>query len=224
LRTPLNAVLGFGQLLERELTDPRALRWVSQIEQAGRHVLAQVEELLDLASAESGHLSVKMTWIDVDPLVSGVIELVGPLAQERDITLTAAPSGLRVEADADRLRVVMLNLVSNAIKYNSPGGMVSVSAGQQGSDTVEISVADDGPGIPDAQLERAFAMFERLDAVGRGVPGAGLGLAIAREYARAMNGTLAGRARNGGGVEMTVQLRGGALPGPASPETWVLYV
>jgi len=224
LRTPLNAVLGFGQLLAREIEDPRALRWVTQIEHAGRHVLAQGEELLDLSAAESGHLQVNMIPVAVDTLVAAVLDLVAPIAAERSVTVSAEPSGLWVEADADRLRVVLLNLVSNAIKYNSAGGTVVVRASAVEDSKVEIVVADDGPGIPDGQLEQAFAMFERLDAAGRGVPDAGLGLAIAREYTRAMNGTLGGRSRDGGGVEMMVQLKGSSDPNADAPDPWVLYV
>lgn len=224
LRTPLNAVLGFGQLLARELNDPRALRWVAQIEQAGEHVLAQVEELLDLAAAESGHLHVDLAPVAVDVLVATVLGLVAPLAEERRITVSAEPSGLWVEADPDRLRVVLLNLVSNAIKYNSEGGNVFVASRLKDGTRVEIVVSDDGPGIPEAKLEQAFVMFERLDGAGRGVPGAGLGLAIAREYTRAMGGALHGRPRDGGGVEMMVELSRAGVSQVGRGQPWVLYV
>lgn len=227
LRTPLNAVLGFAQLLGRAVEDPREVRWISQIEEAGRHVLAQVEDLLDLAAAEAGGLGIEVTSIEVDALVGAVLDLVSPIAAQQRVVTSHERSGLSVEGDPDRLRVVLLNLVSNAIKYNKPGGTVMVCA-RQVDGRVEISVIDDGPGIPEHQLEEAFAMFERLDAAGRGVPGAGLGLAIAREFTRAMGGELRGRARQGGGVEMIVSLvrsdRGGTSVDSEPQPPWVLYV
>ena len=227
LRTPLNAVLGFAQLLSRSVDDERAARWVAQIEEAGRHVLDQVEDLLDLAAAEAGSLGVEMAPIEVDALVGAVLDLVSPIAAEQRVVMSHERSGLWVEGDVDRLRVVLLNLVSNAIKYNRPGGTVLVSARAE-EGRVHLSVSDDGPGIPDHQMEEAFALFERFDAAGRGVPGAGLGLAIAREFTRAMRGELRGRARESGGVEMIVSLaqseRGGIAVESEPPRPWVLYV
>ena len=225
LRTPLNAVLGFAQLLEREVADPKAQRWVSQIRTAGEHVLAQVDDLLDLAAAESGRLAVALESVAVDPLVGAVVDMVAPLAKERSVTVRCNPSGAAVMADPSKLRVVLLNLVSNAIKYNHTGGSVEVSVvGLDGSTAIEV--ADDGPGIPDGEIEKAFVMFERLDDTGRNIPGAGLGLAIAREYAMAMGGELRGRHRDGGGVVMSVVLpvaegTGGGAGGESLP---VLYV
>lgn len=228
LRTPLNAVLGFAQLLAREVSDPRASRWVAQIDEAGRHVLAQVEDMLDLAAAESGRLEIELGPVDVDDLLSAVLRLMSPLAAERRVSMSFIAAGLRVTADVDRLRSVLLNLVSNAIEYNRPGGTVMLSSQASGEHHVEILVADNGPGIPDAQLEQVFAMYERLDAAGGVVPGAGLGLAVAREFTEAMHGSLSARGRDEGGVEMVVSLRRDetrdGVDDRESPAPWVLYV
>ena len=234
LRTPLNAVLGFAQLLALEETDDRRSRWLAQIEEAGRHVLAQVEDLLDLSAAESGHLSVAIEPVDVDALMSSVVDLLAPLSADRSVGVSVEASGQWVMADAGRLRVVLINLVSNAVKFNAAGGSVAVSA-SPGDGRVVIAVADDGPGIPAGQFERAFTMFERLDAAGRKVTGAGLGLAIAREYATAMSGELSGRPRDGGGAVFEIALPSAtAVAGVAQGGTavvddhgtapWVLYV
>lgn len=230
LRTPLNAVLGFAQLLGRNEPDERRARWIAQIEEAGRHVLAQVEDLLDLAAAESGHLSVDLAPVDVDHLVEAVCDLLAPLAAERSVSVSHRRSGEWVEADAGRLRVVLINLVSNAIKYNVVGGAVQLEA-QRVDDSVRIVVADDGPGIPADKFEQAFSMFERLDGAGRGVPGAGLGLAISREYSRAMGGRLEGRPRPNGGAELWITLpravrdATGEIELQASASApWALYV
>ncbi|MFZ9628282.1 MAG: ATP-binding protein [Ilumatobacteraceae bacterium] len=231
LRTPLNAVLGFAQLLARDETDERRARWLAQIEQAGRHVLSQVEDLLDLAAAESGRLAVSVEPVDVDAVVESVVSLLAPLAAERSVRVTRRQAGCTALADAGRLRVVLINLVSNAIKYNLPGGSVEVTSVLAG-DEVTIAVADDGPGLPPEQFERAFAMFERLDASGRKVSGAGLGLAISREYATAMGGRLTGHPRDGGGAEFVLTLPAAAVDAPGSAAAdrvpddapWVLYI
>jgi signal transduction histidine kinase/CheY-like chemotaxis protein len=230
LRTPLNAVLGFAQLLGRNEPDERRARWIAQIEEAGQHVLAQVEDLLDLAAAESGHLSLELAPVDLDRVVAAVCELLAPLATERSVSMSHSRSGEWAVADEGRLRVVLINLVSNAVKYNVAGGSVQVDV-QSLDDTVRIVVADDGPGIPAEKFEQAFLMFERLDGAGKGVPGAGLGLAIAREYAQAMGGRLEGRPRPGGGAELWVTLpraprdATGEAPVPTDySKPWVLCV
>lgn len=230
LRTPLNAVLGFAQLLGRNEPDERRARWIAQIEEAGRHVLAQVEDLLDLAAAESGHLTIELGPVDVDTLVAAVCDLLAPLASERSVSVSHRRAGQWVLADEGRLRVVLINLVSNAIKYNVAGGTVQIDA-QPVDDSVRIVVADDGPGIPADKFEQAFSMFERLDGAGRGVPGAGLGLAISREYSHAMGGRLEGRPRPNGGAELWVTLprverdATGEIAAPADGDRpWALYV
>ncbi|MFM7046115.1 MAG: ATP-binding protein [Ilumatobacteraceae bacterium] len=236
LRTPLNAVLGFAQLLARDEGDERRARWLAQIGQAGRHVLSQVEDLLDLAAAESGHLSVSIAVVELDAILSAVAELLAPLAAERSVQVTVEPTGLRVLADPGRLRVVLINLVSNAVKYNVAGGAVVISASHSGAGAV-ISVADDGPGIPAEEFERAFTMFERLDGAGRKVSGAGLGLAIARQYTSAMGGELSGHPGDDGGAVFEVVLplappdepAGDGVEGAAGEagdgdRPWVLYV
>lgn len=229
LRTPLNAVLGFAQLLGRNEPDERRARWIAQIEEAGRHVLAQVEDLLDLAAAESGHLRVNLATVDLDSLVDAVHALMAPLANERSVTVRVHHGGVVATADLDRLRVVLINLVSNAIKFNERGGSVDIRVDEVDADTVRVTVTDDGPGIPAEKFDEAFVMFERLDGADRGVPGAGLGLAIARDYAKAMGGQLHGRPGAERGAELWVTLpraprdHSGEMPRPDSGQ-WVLYV
>lgn len=235
LRTPLNAVLGYAQLLARGETDPRRARWIAQIDEAGAHVLTQIEDLLHIAAAESGQLIVTLESIPLDDMVGAVRELLDPLATARAVRVAAPISGLAVEADRAKLRVVLINLLSNAIKYNREGGNVTITArlsevsGPDGSPMVEVVVADDGPGIEGGQFERAFAMFERLDVDAQRIPGTGLGLSIAREYTEAMGGSIHGREAVGGGAELVMLLpQAGSvvnLPQPAETnEPWVLYV
>jgi signal transduction histidine kinase len=206
LRTPLNAVLGFSELLGLEETDEQRREWIRQVAVAGKVVLAQVDDLLDLAAAEAGHLSVELVEVALAPLVDEVLDLVAPLAAARDITTSSTVGGALVVADPARLETVLLNLVSNAIKYNRDGGTVVVSAVPGREGTIAVSVADDGPGLAPDKLEQAFVMFERLDAEGSGVQGTGLGLAIALEYTRAIGGELTMRNRESGGAEVIVVL------------------
>jgi signal transduction histidine kinase len=211
LRTPLNAVLGFAELLAHGETDAVRSQWLDHIRSAGNHVLSEVNDLIDLSAAESGRLTVDITTVELDALVSDVMAMMSPLAAQARVRLrSTVADGTVVLADAARLRTVLVNLVSNAVKFNNPGGNVDVSAASDG-DRVTVTVADDGPGIAEPDIPAAFRMFERLGADRSEVAGAGLGLTIAREYARAMGGDVAGRPRSPVGLEMTV-----TLPVPAT--------
>ncbi|MEX1106655.1 MAG: ATP-binding protein [Ilumatobacteraceae bacterium] len=219
LRTPLSAVLGFAELLAHGETDAVRAQWLALIHSAGHHVLAEVNDLIDLSAAEAGRLTVDITTVALDTLVADVVSMMDPVsAQARVRVRSLVAPGTVVLADATRLRTVLVNLVSNAIKFNDEGGgSVDVSAEVEGvadAERLSIVVADDGPGITDGEIDDAFVMFERLGADHRKVPGTGLGLTIAREYARAMGGDLVGRRRAPRGLEVVV-----TLPMPPSMRT-----
>lgn len=206
LRTPLNAVLGFAELLAHGETDAVRRQWIDHIRSAGDHVLHEVNDLIDLSIAETGKLTVEPTTVAVDQLVCDVLSMMSPMAAQARVRVHSSVGvGTEVLADAARLRTVLVNLVSNAVKFNQPGGEVEVSAGRAGP-FLAIVVADDGPGIDEAHLDDAFGMFERLGADRRDVAGTGLGLTIAREYARAMDGDLVARPRRPRGLELVVTL------------------
>jgi signal transduction histidine kinase len=215
LRTPLNAVLGFAELLASSEIDPSRTEWIEHIRAAGDHVLAEVNDLIDLSAAEAGRLSLVLGRVELAPLVLQVTAMLAPIAKRHEVRVRSlVPRGSFVMADETRLRTVVVNLVSNAIVHNDPGGSVELTAvvtdGQ-----VSLTVTDDGPGILPAQLEQAFSIFERLEAPRRGRAGAGLGLTIAREYSRAMGGDLSARQRRSGGMEFTVTLPAPRLPSEA---------
>jgi signal transduction histidine kinase/ActR/RegA family two-component response regulator len=208
LRTPLNAVLGFTQLLQLSDLTHEDQDAVERILTAGRHLLTLINELIDIARIESGGFSLSVEPVEVQPVVAETCELMGPLAADRSITLTQprpAP-GLAVQADRQRLRQILVNLLSNAVKYNRAGGTVIITCQADGPDQVSLAVADTGPGIPAADLERVFDPFERLGAEQTAVEGTGIGLPLARAFAQAMHGHLTAASIPGEGTTFTLTL------------------
>ncbi len=227
LRTPLNAILGFGQLLEADRHDPLSAPQrtrVQEMQRGARHLLALINEVLDLARIESGALQLKLEPVALAPLVDECLRLVAPVAQERGVAL--APPGAplpTLHALADRLRLgqVLLNLLGNAIKYNRHGGVVRVQVRSEDG-WLRLEVIDDGPGIAGAQQARLFQAFERLDAEGSNVEGAGIGLALSKWLVDLMHGEIGVASELGRGSTFWVRLAAcGAAPvsalAPAAP-------
>jgi PAS domain S-box-containing protein len=194
LRTPLNAVLGFSQLLGMDpRLDADAKEQVREIEQAGQHLLALVNDLIDLARIESGRLEVVLESVPVSLVMVECLSMVAPIARQYRIELMEVSVGddlgMTVRVDYVRLRQVLINLLSNAIKYNRTGGSVSLSCQLDGA-TVRISVRDTGPGIPQDMQVRLFTAFDRLGAECSKVEGTGIGLVITRRLVEGMGGTI----------------------------------
>jgi signal transduction histidine kinase/CheY-like chemotaxis protein len=208
LRTPLNAILGFGQLLEMSELPERDRDGVARILSAGRHLLLLINELIDISRIESGDLNLSVEPVAVQALVTGVTDLIRPLAATRDIDvrLDDCPDGLAVQADHQRLNQILINLTSNAVKYNVRGGSIAVSCRPTAEGRVEIAVADTGPGISDDDLAQVFVPFERLGAERQDIEGTGIGLPLSRSLAEAMGGTLTVRSSPGRGSTFTVVL------------------
>ena len=155
LRTPLNAVLGFAQLLQLSDLSQEDQDGVERILAAGHHLLALINELIDIARIESGEFSLSVEPVAVQPVVEETCQLMAPLAADRSITISqpCPPPGLAVKADRQRLRQILVNLLSNAIKYNRVGGTVTITCQAAGPDQASLTVADTGPGIPAADLD-----------------------------------------------------------------------
>jgi signal transduction histidine kinase/ActR/RegA family two-component response regulator len=193
LRTPLNAVLGFAQLLEIEATlSSEQQESVTQIVKGGRHLLELINEVLDIARIETGNLGLSAEPVLPADVVSDVIDLVRPLAVERSITITSnlGTTGTYVRADRQRLRQVLLNLMSNAVKYNRAGGTIAVACDERDPGFLRITVTDTGAGIASDLYPKLFQPFERLGAEQTSIEGTGVGLALSRRLADAMGATL----------------------------------
>ena len=193
LRTPLNAILGFGQLLEMEELESEEQRDnVEQIMKAGRHLLALVDEVLDIARIEAGRLALAPESVDVAEVLNEAWDLVRPRAVQRRIQRVGDVGSCmcHVYADRQRLKQVVLNLMSNALKFTPDGSTVSVSCERPREGYLRILIADSGPGIAPDKVDRLFKPFERLDADQSGIEGTGIGLALSKALIQAMDGAI----------------------------------
>ena len=202
LRTPLNAVIGFSQLLANQTygdLNERQLEYLSSILAGGRHLRALVNDVLDLAKVDSGHLTLDLTRVSVADEIPEVVGVVQALAQQKNITVTVEVKEPLPAVSADRMRLqqVIYNLLSNAIKFTDAGGHVTVAAdtlstdGADGPSLLRIRVADTGIGIKSEDQERIFDKFERGDsASAREQEGTGLGLALTRKLVELHGGSI----------------------------------
>jgi CheY-like chemotaxis protein len=216
LRTPLNSVLGFGQLLQLDPTLGEAQReHVQHIVRGGQHLLELINEVLDISRIESGSLALSPEAVGVGEAVADAVALVRPLASERAIRFAIEGCDGHVLADHQRLKQVLLNLLSNAIKYNRHGGSVAVTCAHAGG-RVTLAVDDTGPGIPPDRLERLFEPFDRLGAEHSGIEGTGLGLALSRRLVEVMGGSLTAENHELGGARFVVELPEAGAPATAA--------
>lgn len=195
LRTPLNAILGFAQLFEMDTLTDEQHESLRHIRNGGAHLLDMINEVLDIARIESGHLSLSPEPVALGDVVQHVVELVRPLAAQRGINVgndeAVRVCGMRhVRADRQRLKQILLNLLSNAVKYNRAGGRVRVTCEEAAAGRTRIKVSDTGAGIHPEKLQLLFQPFERLGAEQTAVEGTGLGLVLSKGLAEAMGGTL----------------------------------
>ena len=227
LRTPLNAVIGFGELLRMntaaEPLTRRQTQAVDHILAAGQHLLSLIEEVLDLARIEAGKLSMSMEAVDPHLVARQVCHSLRLDAEAAGVTLKSPPlaTGFGVVADRTRLRQVLLNLVSNAIKYNRAGGEVVVELRLDrvgGRETMVLAVRDTGVGIPAERMAELFQPFNRLGRETSTVPGTGIGLTVSRRLAEAMQGRLEATSREGVGSCFTLSL---PLARACAPEAFV---
>jgi signal transduction histidine kinase len=209
LRTPLNAILGFGQLLQLDDLTPEQSESVDHMLRGGRHLLELINEVLDISRIESGNLSLSPEPVDLAEVVRDTVDLIRPLAAERGITIQApAPDDptLAVQADRQRLKQVLLNLASNAVKYNRHAGTIRVAYQRTSGGRVRIAVQDTGPGLSADKLARLFSPFDRLGAEETEVEGTGMGLALSKGLVEAMGGDLTADSVEGRGTTFTVEL------------------
>jgi PAS domain S-box-containing protein len=211
LRTPLNAILGFSELLIDATGDrfPIATRtrFLEQIYTSGKHLLALINDILDLSKVEAGQMELRLQMVSVAGIISQVCSTVEPLATQKQITIECdATPAVEVMADEGKLKQMVLNLVSNAIKFTPEGGKVTVTAARVG-DRLEITVADNGIGIAEQDLPRMFKEFQQLDSgVNRQQQGTGLGLALTRSFAVLHGGDVRVESTRGKGSRFTIDI------------------
>ncbi|MDH5709137.1 MAG: HAMP domain-containing histidine kinase [Hylemonella sp.] len=215
LRTPLNAILGFAQLLQldRELDDKQRDS-TREILLAGDHLLTLINEILDLARIESGQVVLNMEAVPLADLLHECETLARSMADKHGVRVAFATIDPRLNLKTDRLRLkqVLLNLLSNGIKYNRRGGQVSLDCELLPQDRLRITVRDTGNGIPKALQPQLFQAFNRLGKEAGQHEGTGIGLVITRELVQLLGGTLGFESTEGVGSEFWVDLPASPLP------------
>jgi two-component system cell cycle sensor histidine kinase PleC len=213
LRTPLNAVIGFSEVIHSELYGPianeRYAEFVGHILNSGRHLLALINDVLDMSKIESGRFELNEAHLSIRAVVEEAAGLMQFQASSKGVSLAAnvARAEVTVRADPKALRQILLNLLSNAIKFTPEGGWIAIEAERGGNGELLVHVADSGVGIPEDALERVFAPFEQGSVtLARKVEGTGLGLSITRGLVALHGGTISLRSEVGRGTVVTVLL------------------
>ena len=222
LRTPLTAILGFVDLLASGVDGPLNQAQaddVRTIQASSRHLLELIDDLIDVAAIEAGQIQLEIRRVPIADLVREAVETMRPMAGEKGISLELddVDGDLTAAADPGRLRDIVLNLLSNALKFTPSGGRIRVSARSDPAhsgreEMVRIDVRDSGIGVADLDRERIFETFVRT--AGPSYPGTGLGLAISRELARLHGGDLTVVSPVGVGSTFSVHLPTGPQPRP----------
>jgi signal transduction histidine kinase len=212
LRTPLNAIGGYAELLlmgiRGALSDEQRGD-LERIQRSQRNLLSLINDILNYAKLEAGHVEFDMKPVPLHPLLMDLESLITPQLRARDLTYdyTGCDPTLTVWADAEKMRQILLNLLSNAIKFTEPGGTIAISCLDRG-ETVSVVVRDTGLGIPADRLASVFEPFVQLERrLTSNHEGTGLGLAISRDLARGLGGELSARSTLGEGSEFDLNLK-----------------
>ncbi len=223
LRTPLNAVLGFAQVLALSKKEPLTeaqRRHVREIDKAGQHLLTLINEVLDLARIESGKVSLSLEPIAVTKVLAGVLDLIRPLAERQGLALNVVnlvPDDTHVRADFTKTKQVLINLLSNASKYNRPKGEILFTVERE-DQRVKFSVADTGHGIAEADQAKIFQPFQRLNQeLTSDIEGTGIGLTVSKQLVNLMEGEIGMQSTLGHGSVFYVYLPLREAPAPVDP-------
>ena len=220
LRTPLNAILGFAQLMEAGSPPPRAAhrQSIEQILKAGWYLLELINEILDLALIESGKIPLSLGPVSLTEVVRECQVMIRPEADKRSIALVfpRADALYSVNADATRVKQVFINLLSNAINYNRPGGTVEVTYSASTPGRIRICVRDTGEGLTPENMAQLFQPFNRLGKESSAEEGTGIGLIVSKQLAESMGGTLGAESTVGEGSVFWIELSVTAEPQTAA--------
>ena len=211
LRTPLNAIGGYVQLLEMGVHGPvteEQLGALGRIDRSQRHLLRLINDVLNLSRIEAGRVDYVVERVTADEVVKSVLPMVEPQLQSKSLRLESAVSqDLVVLADREKVQQILLNLLTNAIKFTGEGGSVCIEAGRGEESRIYLRVTDSGVGIPADMLDKVFEPFIQVDAShSRAAEGTGLGLAISRDLARGMRGDLTAQSTPGSGSTFELTL------------------
>jgi len=203
LRTPMNSILGFAQLMEMGVLNDRQKSGVNHILRSGKFLLNMINEVLELSRIESGRLSLSIEPVDINAAINEILDFIKPQSEQKNISIHnyAMSDELFINADKQKVKQVLLNILGNAIKYNHKGGMVEIDVSAVKSDNnnekyIRITVTDSGLGIAEENIGKIFNPFERIGAEKMVTEGTGLGLSVSKKLTEAMNGFI--------GVESTV--------------------
>ncbi len=230
LRTPMNAILGYGELLKEDLAIPITemeadyvddmQQYVTNILQAGWHLLELINKVLDLTRIEAGKLEVTIASVDIIDLLKDCLNLIKPLAEKRNITsynTTEALSPTYVLVDKARLKQVIINLLSNAIKYNSEAGSIHIVLDRLKTHHMRLNITDTGKGLTVEQQSKIFEPFTRLENVNL-IEGTGIGLTITKRLLEMMDGSIGVESEVNKGSTFWINIPTGKIEHPANEE------
>lgn len=211
LRTPLNAILGFAQLLKlHKNLDEDSISNIADIISAGRHLLELINDILDLAKIESGKINISFEPVSLADLTEECSALTAGLSEKYNVTVTFSKNCSKnhfILADYTKLKQVMLNLISNAIKYNNKNGKVIIDCSLNQNNKLTVSIKDNGPGIKDKDIPKLFIPFNRLGAESdSGIEGSGIGIVITKQLLESMHSQLFVNSTYGEGSEFSFSL------------------
>ncbi|MEE8445113.1 MAG: PAS domain-containing sensor histidine kinase [Alphaproteobacteria bacterium] len=226
LRTPLNAIIGFSEMSVQQTfgaLSPRYLSYFRDIHGAAHHLLSIITDSLDAANVDSSKISIAPAPIRLSEVLAQVRSIIAVRAEQGEVDIDAVrlPDNLVVLADPGRTRQILVNLLTNAIKFTNPGGSVGMDARAIDGDMIECTVWDTGIGIPKDQQEHIFESFHQVDSdlLSGPTEGTGLGLTISRQLAQLMGGDISVDSAPGRGARFTVRLPSAALSDARVPET-----
>lgn len=209
LRTPLNSIIGFSQLLEMDAKDGRTKEYIGEILGSSSHLLALINEVLDLSRIESGKMELSIDSYNLNELLGDCLSMIKPVADKSSIQIVDKVSALEdinINVDEKRFKQICLNILSNAIKYNSENGKVIIDCSPTEKNMLCLSVTDNGKGLTPDQQRHLFKPFDRIGADHSNIEGTGLGLLISRELIESMGGTIGVESEPGKGSRFWVQV------------------
>ena len=222
LRTPMNAILGFGQLLQIDTKEPlteNQREYVDAILKGGEHLLELINDVLDLSVIESGRIDLAYESVAANDIAEECVSLARMVAEKRGITISDRCARRQMSwvcADRTRLKQVLLNLLTNAVKYNRDGGAVTLDCRPTSEGMVRFSVDDTGMGVPAERQDELFRPFSRLGAETSGVDGTGIGLALCKRLVELMDGRIGFESRDAEGSTFWIELPAAAGEGDAA--------